>query len=229
MNEFEQSQFRAICGQLNWAASQSRPDLSFEVCRLSTSLNKATIDDLLHANKPVRKCKQRSVCLKFQQLQKPFHLVAFCDASHANLKDGSSQGGVIIFLEGKDGKIAPISWSLRKIRRVCQSTLAAETMALLEASETCCWISHIINELLKTPLETTEIFSDNKSLYETAHSTTAVEEKRLRVDISAIRQSISRKEFTLKWIETKLQLADALTKQGADAARLLETLSSAEC
>ena len=109
LNEFEQSQFRAICGQLNWAASQSHPNLSFEVCRLSTSLNKATIDDLLHANKPVRKCKQRSVCLKFQQLQKPFHLVAFCDASHANLKDGSSQGGKIIFLEGKDGKIAPIS------------------------------------------------------------------------------------------------------------------------
>ena len=137
-NEFEQSQFRAICGQLNWVASQLRPDLSFEVCRLSTSLNKATIDDLLHANKTVRKCKQRSVCLKFPQLQKPFHLVAFCDASYANLKERSSQDGVIVYLKGKDGKIAPISWSSQKIRRVCRSTLAAETMALLEASETCC-------------------------------------------------------------------------------------------
>ena len=159
-------------------ASQSRPDLSFEVCHLSNSLNKATIDDLLHANKTVRKCKQRSVCLKFPQLQKPFHLVALCDASYANLKDGSSQGGVIVFLKGKNGKIAPISWSSWKIRRVCRSTLAAETMALLEASWTCCLTSHIINELLKTPLETTEIFTDNKSLYKAAHSTTAVEEKR---------------------------------------------------
>ena len=193
LNEFEQSQFRAICGQLNWVASQSHPDLSFEVCRLSTSLNKATIGDLLHAKKTVQKCKQRSVCLKFPQLQKPFHLVAFCDASYANLKERSSQGGVIMFLKGKGGKIAPISWSSRKIRRVCQSTLAAETMALLEASETCCWISHIINELLKTPLETTEIFTDNKSFYETAHSTAAVEEKRLRVNIAAIRQIISKK------------------------------------
>ena len=66
-------------------------------------------------------------------------------------------------------------------------------MVLLEASETCYWISHIINELLKTPLETTEIFTDNKSLYEAVYSTTAVEEKRLRVDLAAIRQSISRK------------------------------------
>ena len=193
LNKFEQSQFRAICGQLNWVASQSRLDLSFGVCCLGTSLTKATIDDLFHANKTVQKCKQRSVCLKFPQLQKPFHLVVLCDASYANLKDGSSQGGVIVFLKGKDGKIAPISWSSRKIRRVCQSTLAAETMALLEASETCCWISHIINELLKTPLETTEIFTDNKSCYEAAHSRTAVEEKRLQADIAAIHQSISRK------------------------------------
>ena len=97
--------------KLNWVASQLRRDLSFKICRLSISLNKATIDDLLHANKTVHKCKQRSVCLKFPQLQKPFHLVAFCDASYVNLKDGSSQGGVIIFLKRKDGKIAPISWS----------------------------------------------------------------------------------------------------------------------
>ena len=81
----------------------------------------------------------------------------------------------------------------------------------------------------KSPLETTETFTDNKSLYEAAHSTIAVEEKRLQVDVATIRQNISRKEFTLKWIVTKIQLADALTKQGADAARLLETLSSAEC
>ena len=90
--------------KLNWVASQLRRDLSFKICRLSISLNKATIDDLLHANKTVRKCKQRSVCLKFPQLQKPFHLVAFCDASYTNLKDGSSLGGVIAFLKGKDRK-----------------------------------------------------------------------------------------------------------------------------
>ena len=102
-------------------------------------------------------------------------------------------------------------------------------MALLEVSETCLWLSHIINELLDDSLETTEIFTDNQSLYEAAHSTTAVEEKRLRVDIAAIRQSISRKEFTLKWIDAKHQLADALTKQGADVTKLLETLTTTSC
>ena len=224
LNSDEQREYRGVCGQLNWVASQTRPDLSFEVCRLSTSLNDATVDDMIQANKAIRKCKQRSVSITFPQLQKPLHLVAFCDASYANLKDGSSQGGMIVFLKGKKGKISPLSWTSRKIKRVCRSTLTAETMALLEVSETCFWLSHIINELLNNTLETTEIFTDNKSLFEAAHSTTAVEEKRLRVDLAAIRQSISRKEFTLQWIDTKHQLADALTKQGADTTKLLETL-----
>ena len=222
----EQRVYRGICGQLNWVASQTRPDLSFEVCRLSTSLNGATVDDMIQANKTTRKCKQRSVSIKFPPLQKPFYLVAFCDASYTNLRDGSSQGGMIVFLKGKNGKISPLSWASRKIKRVCRSTLTAETLALLEVSETCLWLSHIINELLDDSLETTEIFTDNQSLYEAAHSTTAVEEKRLRVDIAAIRQSISRKEFTLKWIDAKHQLADALTKQGADVTKLLETLTT---
>ena len=38
------------------------------------------------------------------------------------------------------------------MKRVCQSTIAAKTMALLKASETCFWLSHIINEMLDIPL-----------------------------------------------------------------------------
>ena len=90
LNGDEQREYRGICGQLNWVASQTRPDLSFEVCRLSTSLNGATVNDMMQANKAARKCKQQSVSIKFPRLQKPLHLAAFCDASYANLKDGSS-------------------------------------------------------------------------------------------------------------------------------------------
>ena len=82
--------------------------------------------------------------------------------------------------------------------------------------------------MLDIPLGITEIYCDNKSLTEAAHSTTGVEEKRLRVDLAAIRQSISRNEFKLKCIETKHQLADSLMKQGADSSRLVETLESAK-
>ena len=82
--------------------------------------------------------------------------------------------------------------------------------------------------MLDIPLGITEIYCDNKSLTEVAHSTTIVEQKRLRVDLAAIKQSVSRNEFKLRWIETKHQLADSLTKQGANSSQLVETLESAK-
>ena len=160
--------------------------------------------------------------------EETYNLVTFCNASYANLNHGSSQGGLIVFLNGKDGNISPLCWNSKKMKRVFPSTIAAETMALLEASETCFWLSHIINEMLDIPLGITKIYCDNKSLTEVAHSNTAVEEKRLRVDLAAIRQSISRNEFKLRWIKTKHQLADSLTKQGADSSQLVESLESAK-
>jgi len=134
------------------------------------------------------------------------------------------QGGYIIFLTDQENRVSPISWASRKLRRVCRSTIAAETMALLDASESCYWLSHIINELMNEPLSKTLIYTDNRSLVDAAHSTTAVEEKRLRVDLSAIRESITHNKFELKWVDTRNQLADTLTKQGADSTKLLDTL-----
>ena len=114
------------------------------------------IDNFLHAYNVVRKLKQRQVSLKYGCLKKPYNLVAFCNASYANLNDGSSQGGLIIFLNGKDGNISLLCWNSKKMKRVCRSTIPAETMALLEASETCFWLSHIINEMLDIPLGITQ-------------------------------------------------------------------------
>ena len=94
-------------------------------------------------------------------------------------------------------------------------------MALLDASESCYWLSHIINEWMNEPLSKTLIFTDNRSLADAAHSTTSVEEKRLRVDLSAFRESITNNEFELRWVDTRNQ---HLTKQGADSTKLLDTL-----
>ena len=55
------------------------------------------------------------------------------DSSYNNLDNGSSQGGFIIFVSDKTGKISPITWQSKRIRPVVQSTMAAETLALVDA------------------------------------------------------------------------------------------------
>ena len=151
-------------------------------------------------------------------------LIAYCDASLGNLSNGGSQGGMIIYLSDVEGKLSPISWSSKKLERVARSTIAAETMALVDSADTCTWLTHMLNEILDNNVQISELFTDNKSLKDAAYSTTAVEEKRLRVDIAAIREAIQKKEIHVKWVSNTEQVADVFTKQGANNKLLIKSL-----
>ena len=62
------------------------------------------------------------------------HFEGYADASFANLQGGKSRGGFIILLVDTNGKCCPILWQSRAIRRVVKSTLAAETLSLVECA-----------------------------------------------------------------------------------------------
>ena len=65
---------------------------------------------------------------------------------------------------------------------------------------------------------------DNRSLFQAAHSTNTLNDKRLRIEMSIVREMLERKEINLTWVETKEQIADVLTKNGASNTKLLKTL-----
>ena len=73
-------------------------------------------------------------------------------------------------------------------------------------------------------MQIAEIKTDNLSLVEAVHSTAAVEEKRLRVEMASIRESIRKNEIKVEWVNKEEQLADVLTKQGADSTKLMAVL-----
>ena len=54
ISDAERTQLRAIIGQLNWIAGMSRPDLSFDVCKLSSNIKKAKVSHMLYAYKVVK-------------------------------------------------------------------------------------------------------------------------------------------------------------------------------
>lgn len=67
--------------------------------------------------------------------------------------------------------------------------------------------------------------TDNHSLYDTINSANHVHEKRLRFEISGIKELILSKQISsLKWSEAKTQVADCLTKKGASSHALLRLL-----
>ena len=220
----EHKEYRRICGRLNWISTQTRPDIAFDVAMISANVNAPTIKHLKLANKIIRKVKSTSVEIAFCKLENPLHLLVYCDASYANLPSGGSQGGQIVFLSDENGSLSPLSWTSRKVRRVCRSTISAETMSMLDAVDMSIWIMHILKDITGNQSRNAELKTDSKSLYDAAHSTTAVEEKRLRVDIAAIREELRKRSVKVDWIPKSEQLADVLTKQGANRDCLLAVL-----
>ena len=49
------------------------------------------------------------------------------------------------------------------------------------------------------------------------HSTKSTEEKRRRVDMAMIKESIEKEEIIVQWISNECQLAYVLTKQGENS------------
>ena len=235
VTETELNTLQSKIGQLLWMGRQSRPDILYDVCNLASSLKNATVENLIETNKVIRKIKSEAIQLKYQKLGKKeeLKLLVFSDASLGNLADGGTQGGNIIFLQGTEGKCSPISWKSKRIRRVVRSTLAAETVAMTEALDDALYISTLFTELMNGCTDAgikIVCITDNKSLHDAIKSNKFVSEKRLRIDISNIKELVEKKQVQqVLWSANKLQLADCLTKRGASSAELLKTLQTGIC
>ena len=110
-------------------------------------------------NRTIKKAKKEKSQILIPDLGNPklLQIVAYSDASFANLMDGGSQGGHIIFLMGENGQYMPISWQSKRIKRIVKSTLAAETLAMVDLAEACLFYHSLIIELLQLEDDPTNI------------------------------------------------------------------------
>ena len=141
--------------------------------------------------------------------------------------DKGSQGDYLVVLSDGTSTRSLISWQSKKIRRIVKSTIAAETLALLDVAQAGVYYRHILLELLNVA-PVVKCFVDNRSLVEALHSTKLVEDKHLRIDIAALKNLLENRDISsVSWVQSSLQLADVLTKHGASSAPLLEAIQSA--
>jgi len=225
----EKLKLKALIGQIQWVSKQTRPDLAFASCDLSNRVKDSTTDDIRLANKYLRKLKNSTAQIHLPDIGdvKKAKLYAFSDASHANLPGFKSQGGFIIFIKGENGHSAPIVWTSKKVKRVVKSPLAAETLALQEAVEHAALVKALLCEIYdmdqsKFP---TVCITDSKSLRDTVHTSTVVEDKGLMIDLCCLREMIQGKLIKIEWVPASKQLADCLTKSTASSALLMKVLA----
>ncbi|KAL0939801.1 uncharacterized protein CTRU02_206411 [Colletotrichum truncatum] len=157
-------------------------------------------------------------------------IFVFVDGSLANNTDLSSQLGFIITLANEapaDGQFtltgSIVHYSSTKSKRVTRSVLASEIYGMVAGVDLPYALAttlHTITDRLGLP---TAVCTDSYSLYECLVKLGTTKEKRLMIDIMALRQSYERRELQeIRWINGEDNQADALTK--ANPNRALERL-----
>ena len=128
---------------------------------------------------------------------------------------------------GQNGRFSPLSWQSKKIRRVVRSTLAAETLAMADGIDSGIFLATLFAELTTGQAKPENLpivcVTDNNSLCDAIQSTKSVSDKRLRLEISSIKEMIqSHQVRAVTWVDSKNQLADCLTKKRGFSFRLVE-------
>ena len=148
VTEKERLLLRGLIGSLQYAAVNTRPDLSSKLSILQSRINSATVGVLHEANKLLHEAKRHhDVQITIKPIpMSEFRLMAFSDASFSSVHKPDSHAGIIIvgthqkIAENHQCPISPLSWGCKKIQRVVTSTLSAETTALASSLDQLAWL-----------------------------------------------------------------------------------------
>ena len=241
----ETTQLRSLVGALQYAAVHTRPDLSAKVGEIQSCVPKATVSDLISANKVLHEAKVNKVSLMTVPIApSQVTFCAFSDASFLSGKEKFAHQGGLIFattpelLENKKTVVAPVAWISKKIHRVTRSTLGAEAIALSGTVDRLLWI-RLIWEWLQNPginwgnpeevlakARQAALVTDCKSAYDllTRTAIPQCEEHRTTIECLLIRERL-RANCAVRWVTSNAQLADCLTKS-MDSSSLRDCLRS---
>ena len=241
----ETTQLRSLVGALQYAAVHTRPDLAAKVGELQSSVPRATVNDLLLANRVLYEAKANKVSLMAVPISpSQVSFCAFSDASFLSGKEKYAHQGGLIFattpelLNNQKTIVAPVAWISKKIHRVTRSTLGAEAIALSGTMDRLLWI-RLLWEWLNNPAvnwrspeealgraRKAALVTDCKSAYDllTRTAIPQCEEHRTTIECLLIRERLQ-SNCVVRWVTSNAQLADCLTKS-MDSTVLRECLRS---
>jgi hypothetical protein len=218
-------QYRAQRALGAYVASMCQPEAS---CALSQSaqVKEPTEQDAKTLNKTLQwQSDNPTRGLKFVplDLETP-SIKVFTDSSFANNRDLSSQIGYLIVLADAQGRANIVHYASIKCQRVTRSVLASELIAAVHGFDMGAAIKGAISAILNREVPLV-LCTDSKSLYDCLVKLGTTTEKRLMIDIMAMRESYERKEIAeVKWIAGDSNPADPLTKVSSKANSSLQRL-----
>ena len=200
-------------GQIGYHVSVCGPRAAYLSAQLS-QVTKSSFEssDVKNLNKAISVLRNDSF-ITFPKLDiSSVAVVGYSDASFATNKDNSSQLGMVVLLKDKDDNAALIHYTSWKCRRVTRSILAAEVHAFAACFDYCITLAYDLSAILAFHVPVL-MFTDSKCLFDTITKLSTVSEKRLLIDISALRESYACGELTnVAHVSSENNLADPFTK-----------------
>ncbi|WVZ54857.1 hypothetical protein U9M48_005601 [Paspalum notatum var. saurae] len=203
------TEYRRIVGALRYLVN-SRPDLAYAVGYVSRFMEKPTDEHLLAVKRNLRYIAGtiHYGCFYRREEEEPA-LVGYSDSDHgADLDGRKSTTGVLFFLGSNI-----ITWQSQKQKVVALSSCEAEYIAAATASCQGVWLARLLAELKGGEAGTFKLNIDNQSAIELSKNPVFHDRsKHIDVKFHYIRECIEEDRVKVEPIDTKLQLADILTK-----------------
>lgn len=219
--------FQSTRGKVSYATTSTRPDTSFHNARLSQiPPEKVSETDIKFLNQAITSLKiDRQLFLPELDLAS-LYIVGYADAAFANNVDLSSQLGFIVLLKDKRNNAGIIHFGSWKCKRVTRSVLGAEIYAFSHCLDYALALSNELRSILGRKIQTI-LFTDSKCLFNTITKLPTVSEKRLLIEIAAIRETYTTGDLSnFAHVSSRHNLANVFTKAKADNTMLLNLMSS---
>ena len=212
MTEMKQLPYESLVGSILYLSLCTRPDISFSVNQVSRFMKNPCKKHWIVYKRILRYLKSTAALgLNYQDNtnDSSITLTGYCDADWAgDVDDRKSTTGYAIKIND-----CLINWISKKQSTVSLSSAEAEYMSISAAIQEMKWARNLLTELNLLSSETPTLYCDNQSAI-TISENDKFHNRTKHIDISHhfIREAIKNKEVELKWIESKGQEADILTK-----------------
>jgi hypothetical protein len=206
--------YRSLIGCLSFLADRTRPDISYAVNAMSQYCNGYTYEHwkiVVNILSYVFNTKDYKINLSNYN---EYTLIGYSDADWGSkLFNRHSTSGYILFIGN-----TPFSWKSHKQKCIALSSMESEFLALTESVKELTWFSKIISELNVT----------KSAIYFSNNCIENCKTKHIDIKLQFVRDYLNKNIFHLRYVNSKKNIADFLTKVVVKE-KLLNCLKSIFC